>query len=510
MFCSTTLSAFTSSKQLPQGKVLTPQFGTALPTTTPPMLTVPAATDTFTARPNVKPESLSPEKNPWLAAVVQARSPIGEPITLFTLKNGHRILINQKNTDIISIRTFIDAGSVLEDGVYPSRLYRNIGLPSGIAHLDEHCHFLTTEHFPQKNAWSQMISRYGAYANASTDNEVIQHEMLFNREDLATMLALHAESLLHPLYKPEDIPQEKAAVLNEVALRTKEAAFKLDSKLDELLFERPATQTGGKPLDVATTSADQLHLFYRAAYTPDRMVTVLSGKVDPAAALAILGPAFGNNPNRCSFPGNSAMETALLPPNERRFANLYSDEWSNNKIMMGFPAPSATNLKDRMAMEFLVEALDGGPLAALPVKLIVQSHLAFQEQMNYEPMKHTGAVRLHLDCTPGQEQKLLLTTLDLLSSYGQNVMPPDTVSSIRQRLVTHFKQNQDTVAQVTEQMGGETLSQSLPYYLNYEALAASITGEDIARVAKTYLNPQRYAAVFGFPAKPAQPTYRGA
>jgi zinc protease len=454
--------------------------------------------------PTLAPQ-LSPEKNPWLAAEVQARSPIGDPITVYTLKNGHRIIIDQRNTNIISLRTFIDAGSIMEDAVYPSRLYQNIGLPSGIAHLDEHCHFLTTEHFPQKNSWSQTISSYGAYANASTDNEIIQHEMLVNREDLPTMLALHAESILHPLYRPEDIPQEKAAVLNEVALRTKEPSFKLDSKLDELLFDRPATQTGGKPIDVATTSADQLRMFYRAAYTPERMVTIISGKVDPAATLAILAPAFGNNANRSSFLGNPVMQPALQT-NERRFATLYSDEWSNHKLMLGFPAPAANDFKDRMAMEFLVEALDGGPLATLPLKLVVQSHLAFHEHLQYEPMKHTGAVRLRLDCTPGQEQQLLPTTLNLLSEYGQNPLPPDTVKQIRERLVTHFKQNQDTVGESSEQMGSEALAKSLPYYLNYEAIAASITGDDLVRVARTYLNPQRFAAVYGFPAPPG---YKG-
>lgn len=439
------------------------------------------------------------ENNPWLAAVVQARSPIGDPVTIYTLKNGHRIIIDQRKTDIIGIRTFIDAGSIMEDAVYPSRLYHNMGLPSGIAHLDEHCHFLTTEHFPQKNSWAQTITGYGAYANASTDNEIIQHEMLVNREDLPTMLALHAESILHPLYKPEDIPQEKAAVLNEVAMRTKEPDFKLDSKLDELLFERPANQTGGNPIDVATTSADQLRMFYRAAYTPERMVTIISGKVDPTEALAILGPAFGTNTNQNGFLGNPSMQPALQA-NERRFATLANDEWSNPKIMLGFPAPGANNFKDRMAMEFLMEALDGGPLATLPLKLVVQSHLAFRENLQYEPMKNTGAVRLRLDCTPGQEPQLLPTTLNLLAQAGQNPLPPETVRQIRDRLVTHFKQSQDTVSQSTEQMGSEALAKSLPYYLNYEAIAASISGDDIARVARTYLNPQRFAAVYGFPA----------
>jgi predicted Zn-dependent peptidase len=436
---------------------------------------------------------------PCLTSTQQGLSPAGYPLTIYTLQNGHRILVERRGGGIVGVRTFVNAGSVWEDAVKPGPPYRDLGLPSGIAHLDEHCHFLTTRHFPTKNAWAQTVARYGANANASTDNEVIQHELFFNREDAPTLLALHAESLLHPVYNAGDIPQEKAAVLNEVALRSRQPDFQLESKLDELLFNRPATQTGGRPADVATTGAEQLRLFYRMAYTPDRMVTVVSGDVDPASALAILGPAFGNNPNRADLPVNPAL-AMVLKPGERRSAVIHNVEWSNSKVMLGFPAPASNHFRDRIAMEFLTEALDGGLLSPLPLRLIVQSRLAFREAMGYEPLNRTGVTRIRLDCAPGRERDVLAATLGVLSDIGAH--PPDarTVEGIRDRLVTRFRQGQDTVAEVTGRLGGETLSDTLPYYLYYEQLAKTVTGEDIARVARTYLNPQCYAVVFGLPA----------
>lgn len=434
----------------------------------------------------------------WLLSVQQGRSPAGYPLTLYTLRNGHRILVERRGGGIVGVRTFVNAGSVWEDAVKPGPSYRNLGLPSGIAHLDEHCHFLTTRHFPRKNAWAQTVARHGANANASTDNEVIQHELFFNKEDTSALLALHAESLLHPVYNAGDIPQEKAAVLNEVALRTRQPDFKLESKLDELLFDRPATQTGGRAADVATTSAEQLRLFYRMAYTPKRMVTAISGDVDPMEALAILGPVFGNNPNHVDLPVNPAL-VMTLKPGERRSAVIRNEEWSNSKVLLGFPAPTSNNFRDRIAMEFLTEALDGGLLSPLPLRLIVRSRLAFREAMGYEPLNRTGVTRLRLDCAPGKERDVLAATLDVLSDIGAH--PPDarTVEGIRDRLVARFKEGQDTVAEVTGRLGGEALSDTLPYYLAYEQLAGSVTGEDIARVARTYLNPQCYAVVFGLP-----------
>src|SRR5688500_2108198 len=62
-------------------------------------------------------------------------SPNGYPISLYTLSNGHRVLIEQRPTDVISLRTFVNAGSINENPYYNSALYGKTGLPTGIAHL---------------------------------------------------------------------------------------------------------------------------------------------------------------------------------------------------------------------------------------------------------------------------------------------------------------------------------------------------------------------------------------
>jgi predicted Zn-dependent peptidase len=452
---------------------------------------------------NIAPlEGTRPALSSYLAREVHLKTPADEPLTWMVLKNGHQLLIVQKPGDLVGVRTFIDAGSIVENAVKPSALYKDIGFPSGIAHLDEHCHFLTTKNYPIKNQWSDEVEKAGANANASTDNEEIQHELFFNRSNLQKMLRLHVESVLNPTYNANDIHQEKSAVLNEVALRTKRPAFKLENKLDELFFDRPASQTGGKSEDVQNTTAEQLKRFAESTYHPERMVTVVAGNVNPQEVLSILGPPLSQNTNQGPASPNKGM---LLALNGIKTATLYDPEWNNSRLLFGFPAPALKDYKDRMAMEFLREALNGSVNSPLRKNLVTESSIAQSTSLEYEPLKETGVLRLRVICSPGKEEKVLNTSLETLQSMATAPLSNEKMNLIRERLVSHFKTNSDTVDHTSYQMGSEAVSGTLPYYLNYEALANSIQTQDIMRIAQKYLDPERYALVYGLPPKPTDP-----
>lgn len=436
-------------------------------------------------------------------ALTQQRiSPAGYPLTIYTLSNGHRIMVEKRPTDIIGLRTYINNGSVIENSIYNSPLYRNIGLPSGLAHLDEHCHFLSTRNFPIKNSWTDTVDSLAGRFNATTSDEFVQHELLFNREDTDTMLRLHAESVLRPQYNTPDLGQEKTNVLNEAALRSRKPMLRIDSKLSELMFDRPEIQTLGTPQDIMATTPQHLAALHYLLYNPTNMVTVVSGNVDPQAVLRILGPEFGNNPARPYGVGNQAIRLALRP-GEVRTAQVADPQLTNSMVVMGMPAPARNQYIDRMAMEFLEEILDGDVTSVLPRMVVTDQRLASELESGYLPQKGTGSYRVNMQVQPGQEQLALNGLRNAIGLLSQGRLRDQVVASTRDRLVRRFREMQGNVYSATEMMGMEAANNTLPYYLNYEQFANLITGDDIQRVARQYLNPSTYAVVFGVPAKAA-------
>ncbi len=447
-------------------------------------------------------------KPPMLTSFFYQPSIYPYPIYMYTLSNGHRVVIEQRPTDVISLRTFINTGSVVEDALKPSRLYGNAGFPSGIAHLDEHCHFLTTQNFPKKNSWPEFVENLGVNYNASTDHEVIQHELAFNREDLPTMLAMHAESVLRPLYKPTDISQEKTNVLNEMSMRMAPPEAKVYDKTMELMFDRPGFQTLGKREDVKGTTVEDLQRFHQTFYTPTNMVTVVSGRVDPNWVLGQIDREFGSNPPRYGVQTNNALQISLRP-GEIRSATIRDPQLSYSVINLAFPAPSKANLRERIAMEFLGIMIGDGPYSLLEVEIKDKRRLATSMSVSYNPLKAAGTFEVGMETAPGQEQAALQETVNALASLPARVSQmayyPQQFTEVRDKLIHKFKRDLNDVESSTFILGDESLTQSLPYYLNYLQLVNSITPQDLMTVAQKYFNPNTYAVVFGVPGGNANP-----
>jgi len=434
-------------------------------------------------------------------AVQGARSPEGFPIYLFTLANGHRVIVEQRPTDMISLRTFVKAGSMAETPIHNSPFYRGTRFPSGIAHLDEHCHFLSTQNFQPKNSWTHVVESDGARFNASTTAELIQHELAFNREDLSRMFALHAESVLRPYYNPEDIQQEKTNVLNEMGFRMNVPENRIHSKLWELMFDRPDFQTLGNRSDVQNTTVAQLGDFHQTFYTPENMVTVISGRVDPAFLLNLAQKEFGAEPPAAKRAQLPAYRLAL-PPAQVRSATVKDPQLTHSMVNMAFPAPARTAYKERLAMEILGAMLGDGPLSMLQTEVQNRYRLVNAIESGYIPTQETGSMEITLHADPGKEQPALAASLQTVASLSMNYVPPAKLAEVKERLANKFKKDVRDVELATHLMGEEASYGSLPYFTNYLPWLAQISPQDVLETAQKYLNPNRYAVGFGIPDAP--------
>ena len=436
-----------------------------------------------------------------VAQVQRFVSASGYPLTVYTLSNGHRLMVEQRPSDYIGMRTFVDSGSIVEDAVKPSPLYRNSGVPSGLAHLDEHLHLTSTENYPNKNGMAEALNLLGSRSNASTEDERIQHELFFNREDLIQALKLHAESLLRPLLNPEEINQEKNNVWNENSFRLGEVPYKMQDRLNDLLFDRPGKQTIGTWANLRDTTPDDIRRFRAQAYTPDRMLTIVTGNVDPQQVYQILAPDFLGNQAAPKSGANEALQLALKP-DEVRVATVTDPRIATGMVHFGFPAPPANNYVERMAMEFLTQILAGSSLSVLDQSLVNQKALANQVEAHYQPLKQSGACQFMLDTPLGKEREAASEVLNQLAKIGQGQISEEQLAQARFVLVGRFKSRQEVTEGATHWLGSEGLRNALPYALHYEQIANLITAQDLQQVAQKYLNPKRYALVYGLPAIP--------
>jgi len=231
--------------------------------------------------------------------------------------------------------------------------------------------------------------------------------------------------------------------------------------------------------------------------------------VDPQQVYRTLAPEFLSNPYQGRANGNDALRLALKS-NEVRVATVTDPRISTGTAIFGFPAPSANNYSERMAMEFITHMLSGSSLSVLDKDLVDKKHLADSVSSAYSANKASGVCSFQLDTVLGKEQAAASELLTKLAEFANKPIPQEEVEKTRQLLVQRYRSMWETTGAASNILGSEALTNSLPYVLNYEKIAARMTPEYLSQVLRTYLTPglddsqsryipNRYALVYGLP-----------
>jgi zinc protease len=430
------------------------------------------------------------------------KTPSGAMLYHYQLSNGQNVFIEPRpGVRVASLRTFIQSGSAYENSVKPSPLYRDTGFPSGIAHLDEHCRFLTHKHYPEKNQWAGLLDTY-ADSNAATSGEWVGHLMAFNASDLPKAIAMHGEALLNPVYRPQDLAQEQTTVINEIRMRGNLLPRKVADKTYTLMFDRPLQQTGGTPEDVRRTTVEHLQRFRNEMYIPSRMVTVVAGGVDPAITAQMLEQALGSNPAVPDTLGLRGMRYAL-PPGEIRRVTVTEPEINYSVLQLGFKGPTGDDVKSRLIMGMLAQYLSNPVSGLLNQRLVHQKHLATDVAVDHDAQLFTGLTTVDVDIPAGKESPALNETLAVLQQVADQGIPPETLEKIRNTLRYDFQRSIQKAHTITDLIGHEATHGNLQYYLQFEPTLNSITAEDVLKTARRFLTLDSYTQVLFVPAMSA-------
>ncbi len=431
--------------------------------------------------------------------------PNGNKVEHYVLKNGHQIYFERRHDNLVSLRTFIRTGSTNENSVYKSPKYQETGFQSGIAHLDEHCHFLTTQNFPNKNEWVENIEAYGVSLNASTSDEEVQHELHFNREDLPSMLQLHAEQVLHPIYEDKNIEQERKNVLNEASERLESSSLRAMDKGFELMLDRPVSyQTLGSRSDVLDTKASDLKRFFDTFYTPTNMITVLSGNVDPHDVLPLMNKEFGHQVAQPAAINDAGLKWAMKPDEIREQTYIDPKLSGLSLVLMGFEGVPKQDKKGRATQEILEAYLTGGELAPLNRHLVDEQHLAMDVSMMSSVQKNTGMSLFMMHSFEGHEQKAANALMKELTQLGSTPIDAQKLQDAKETLIHQHKMSLQHGEDSSFAIGTEALTSSVDYLAHYEQYINSITAKDIEAYAKRYMNGKSYALVYALPGEKEQ------
>jgi zinc protease len=391
-----------------------------------------------------------------------------------TLDNGLRVVI---------VRDPLAPVVTVEENYLAGGNDTPAGFP-GMAHAQEHmafrgCTGLTSDQI------AAIYAQLGGSSNADTQQNITQYFITVPAQDLEVALRVDSACMQDVEDSQEQWAQERGAIEQEVSRDLSNPTYKFITRLNQDLFAGTpyAHDALGTKDSFDATTGEMLKKFYRDWYAPNNAVLVITGDVDPAAALAKVKQLYGPI-KRKTVPQHP--EIKLQPVKADSFT--LDSNMPYELVFLAFRMPG-TDSPDFAAVRILSDV--AGSQRADLYGLVPQGK-ALGSEFGLAETYPKASVAFAVAAVPAGSDAAPITAemKTILSAYASKGVPPALVEAARKGEIAgaEFQQNSipDLASTWSQALAGEGRNSPADIV---EAIK-KVTVEDVNRVAKTYLTMQ--------------------
>lgn len=401
------------------------------------------------------------------------------------LDNGLTVLVQvDDRAPVVTSQVWYRVGSVDEHS----------GI-TGISHMLEHMMFKGSEEYPA-GEFSRIVSRLGGQENAFTGPDYTGYFQVIGSEHLETMMAMEAERMHGLRLTEEEFQPEWRVVVEERRLRTEDRP---NSLLREQFYATAfLNQPYGDPVigwmtDIEAYTLEDLQEWYDAWYTPNNAVLVVVGDVEPDAVIAAAERHFGPIPARELPARKPRAETPQR--GERRIAMRVPAELPY--LMMGWKTPVLMTLDDPSDAYALIVAagiLDSGDASRFSRRLVRGHELANSTSARYSAFSRLDSL-FTVAAVPASDtdlQTLEHALLEEIKRLKEEPVETTELKRVQARVIASEIFQRDSIRAQAFELGMlETVGLGWHVSEEYVERIRAVTPEDVQRVAREYLVPDR-------------------
>jgi zinc protease len=423
------------------------------------------------------------------APVKPAAGPKLPNLETFTLENGLRgVFLRHDTAPVVAVEVWYHVGS--KDEPRDRR---------GSAHMFEHIMFKGTEHVrPEEHA--RFVSGVGGTANAHTTEDATAYLQVVPAEYLDFVLQLEAERMRKLLFREDMIASEREVVKEEIRQQENDPISKGLLRFLEIAYSKHpyAWTAGGTIADLDRTTPADLKAFYDTYYQPGNALLVVVGQSSLAEVKALAEKHFGNIPGAGTPPRPAAQ--SVEPPQTAKRREVV-DPGQIGIVFAGWKIPEA-KAEDIYALQVLSLVLGGGESSRMRqrIKAIdpkTKRALGVEAATPVLVREDPGlflALGVYRDPAGGDAVEAAL--FDEVARAATKPPTGDELRKAKNQILASFVFGLDSPLGLAEQIGQSWILTGDPTQWVRDLQAfEKLTSADIARVAKTYLVPERATVV---------------
>lgn len=403
--------------------------------------------------------------------------------TKVVTSNGMTVLVLEQHfLPIVEIHALIKTGSAQDP---PDKA----GLANLVASLlDEGTTSRTSKQL------AEQIDFVGGSLDVKASEDFTTASARVIKKDIDLGFTLLADILQHPAFPKQEFARIRSQILGEMASDNDDPGHVAMKAFNQLVFHGHPYRwpLNGTEESLGKISHTDVVNFYNREYVPSQVILTVVGDVTLEQVTALIETHFG------AWKKSALLaRTAKKPtPVQRKTVQLIEKDLTQSNVIIGHEGISRTN-PDFYAVTVMNYILGAGGFSSRLMDSIRDKQgLVYGIMSHFDARQMPGSFWVNFQTRTEGTNQAIQSVLNELKSIRETPVSDQELSEAKSFLMGSFPLRLDSTAKLAQVLAQvEFYGLGFEYFSQYPKWIERVTKEDVQRVAKQYLDPQRYALV---------------
>ena len=404
------------------------------------------------------------------------------PYAMRTLSNGLQVIaLSHREQPAISLRLIVRAGGAQDPASKPGVAYLAASL------LDQGT---TTKNAEQI---ANAIDSIGGLLGTGSGSDLSFVNAVVMRDSFDVGLDLVSDIIRNPVFAPEEVERQRQQMLSELKVSYEDPDYLAGVVFERLVYGfhaygRPDT---GTPESIASITRGDLQAFHKAWFGANNAILAIVGDIGADEAFAGAERAFG----KWGAAERALPKAGEVPPPARRVVVVDRPGAAQTEIRVGHVGVPRRS-SDYLALDLATKILGGEGGNRLHRVLRSQRGLTYGASADINALKDAGDIVAETDTRPEKTGEVLRLMVDEFWKLQRDTVEQRELTDAQAYLTGNFPLTIETPSQIALQiLNAVFYGLDLNELQTYRERVNAITPEDIQRVTRQYLHPDRLSIV---------------
>lgn len=410
------------------------------------------------------------------------------PYELQTLPNGLQVVaVLQHEQPVISMRLLVRAGSAADpkDKLGTAKLVASL-LDQGIAAADGS---------PARSAeeLADAIDFIGAVTGAGAATDLTHVNMVVMKDSFEFGMRTLSDMARRPAFDKGEIERQRQQMLSGLQVSAQDPEYVANAVFDRLVygFHPYGMPDSGTPDTLPALTRDDLVAFHSKYFHPNNAILAVVGDVTADEAFAMAKKVFGDWQRR-----DLPTDTYIEPPDPtRRLIVVNKPDAVQTEVRVGHIGIPRSH-PDYMAVNLAIRILGGEGSNRLHQVLRTERGLTYGAQANMDALKVSGDFEAQTNTRSEATGEVLRLIVDEFWRLQRERVGERELADAKAYMTGSFPLTIETPDAIALQVVN-VIFYGLPLeqLQNFRDRVNAVTVDDIQRVARAYLKPDRLSVV---------------